>query len=628
WALDTLVEEESRKEYQAFWAAIRAGEAGGCAEVRMTNAEGALRWYAFTFSAIKNSAGKSVQAVITVRDITIAREKLNEYEHWRAMVSALIGKSAAYIEINLTTGAAERVEGRFALKQDGAKDAAEILRIFAENYVDCGDRVKFASFLSLPRLRELLIRGVTRSESDVRLQFPNGEARLCAVSVQMSYAPDTNDAKAIVAITDPGDSGSDMERLSDLAFRDGLSGLLNRTAARAAIEEALRFGGEEPVALFMLDIDNFKRVNDSMGHQQGDQALVRIGEILRGVFRATDVIARIGGDEFFVFLTGPSLGELVEPKAAALCDALSFSYSNGSASVPISVSVGVVTARSNQVDYDSLYREADLALYEAKNAGKDRYCIRRLDQTPEPGSNRSPGASYSVQLYSLLKYVDSGVALFAVGKTIEHLFSSGGGLPSNEPGCCGIDVVHPDDLNALVNLLHICAKQGTSFETVFRRRLGDGSYGWRHMRAERIPYVASQYPVVIAAVTDITELKRSAGELESIVAATPIGIAIVRFGERMEATFFNDALLNMFGFSYEQFRLIARDCSSMLLKDNLAQLHAAVARAENDGAPLEVVFRTASQHGLGKRHIHVRGVKVDEVNGVPAYLLLLTQLTA
>lgn len=624
WALDALTAEASRADYETFWAAIRAGAPEGAAELQMKNALGELRWYAFAFTAIKNGAGKSTQAVITVRDITLQREKLAEYERWRAMVSALIGRSTAYMEINLTTGGVERAEGEFEPeKTGGVSSAEERLHTFERRHVETADREKFRSFLSLERLKSLLFDGVLKDESEVHLVQEDGAARLCALSVQMSREPDTNEAKAIIAVTELGDSRRDFERLSDLALRDGLSGLLNRTAARAAIEEALRFGTGEEAALFMLDIDNFKNVNDRMGHRQGDKALVRVSEILRGVFRSTDVVARIGGDEFFVFLKDASTPGLVESKAAALCDALHFSYTDGKLSVPVSASVGVVITRRGEADYEALYSEADAALYEAKNAGKNRFCIRRMERREANETLIAAGEANAAELYSLLKYVDGGVALLSVGETIELLYLSEGGLKSGRNHFCAEKDVHPEDRNALLTQIHACAKKGLAFEAVFRNRQDGGAYGWRHMRGARIPYAASENPVIIAVVTDITALKSSAERMESMFAVPPIGVVILRFGERMEATFFNDTLLKIFQLSYEQFLLLSRDCAALFTENELRIIRQAVRRAEDGHAPLEFSFYSRGRSGANARIIRVRGAKIDEQNGVPAYLMLL-----
>lgn len=624
-ALDTLVSEESRADYQAFWAAIRAGEKSGGADVRMKNAFGAMRWYAFSFTAIRNTQGKTVQAVVTIRDVTDQREKLMEYERWRRILSSLTGTSAGYIEFDLGTGEVERIEGEFV--RDGEKNAEALLRLFEEQGVIPCDRRRFRTFVSMERLRRLRREGTLRDESTVRTIGEGGAQRECTVAVRISDAPEEEDTKVIVAVTDIGDSRRGMERLSELAFRDGLSGLFNRTAARDAIEETLRTGESELVALFMLDIDNFKLVNDLMGHRQGDRALVQISGALRGVFRTTDVVARVGGDEFFVFLGDASQPGLVEAKADALREALSFTFSDGVRSVAVSASVGVVVARRSGTTYDMLYAAADRALYEAKNAGKNRYRIRYLRENAEPGTLLQSDTPYAVHLYSLLKHTDGGVALLEVGEKIRLLFASDGGL--HRDGGCVWDEgsIHPADREPLIAKVRACAQSGEAFESAYRYACG-GVYGWRHIRAEKIPYSRSALPVAISVITDITELKRSSLKLEPLVESATVGVAIVRFGERLETTFCNDALLHIFGISFTQYRLISHDCSALLQKSDMDALCRAVAKTMASGGPLETSFSIPGGGARGFKRVLVRGVIIDVLNGVPSFLLVLSEENA
>ncbi len=624
--LDGMISNESMAEYKAFWTSIQNGEPNGRIECRMKNAEDAYGWYSFEFTAICDEKGNSVQAIITLRDVTRQHEKAASYERWRGMMSALIGTSLAYMETNLTTGECELAEGAFQTWR-GEREAADVksvLLALEQNAVDPDDRLKFRTFVSLERLRLLFQSGVVKDTCEIRLHKDDGDTGLCEVTVQMTYYPKSDDVKAAIAITDLGDGVSNMERLSDLAFRDDLSGLLNRTAARAAIEETLRFGESETVALFMLDIDNFKQVNDTLGHQMGDEALVRISEAIKNLFRASDVIARIGGDEFFVFLPDAALPGIVQTKAEALCDALRFTFSNGVQSASISSSVGVIVAKRDRMDYETLYSEADYALYEAKNAGKNRYCIRRQDTPSEAASMRLSGSAYSAQLYTLLQHMDGGVTILEVGDSVRALYSS------RDDACalCGEafreDDVHPDDRQYVVSNLKQRAIDGLMLEITYRNRRNGGSFGWRHMQAIRIPYSGSNLPVLIATITDITELKRSVAQLEPVMAKASTGILILRFGERMEATFFNDAFLQILNMNYDQFKLVSRDCASLFRPADAQKLRDNVDAAQAGNQPLEFSFLTLNQKHPNLHRVLARGIRIDEQSGVPAYLLILS----
>lgn len=114
--------------------------------------------------------------------------------------------------------------------------------------------------------------------------------------------------------------------LKDLQWRasmDMLSGLLNRAATERAIKDRLlEMGQGDTCALFIVDLDNFKQVNDMLGHQAGDQAIRQAAEKLSSLFRASDIVGRLGGDEFVVFLYGGITKEIASKKAAAICEKL------------------------------------------------------------------------------------------------------------------------------------------------------------------------------------------------------------------------------------------------------------------------------------------------------------------
>lgn len=172
---------------------------------------------------------------------------------------------------------------------------------------------------------------------------------------------------------------ADKRRLDELSIRaesDSMTGLLNHAATFSHIKRYLRGeGAADTHALFMIDIDDFKQVNDTLGHQMGDAAIRGIASAIRGAFRASDIVGRVGGDEFMVLVKNvPDMG-FVDKKARELVDALRFPCGAGDASAPVSASVGVAIYRGDGRGFEQIYAEADHALYRAKSAGKDRFVI-------------------------------------------------------------------------------------------------------------------------------------------------------------------------------------------------------------------------------------------------------------
>ncbi|MCR5814324.1 MAG: diguanylate cyclase [Desulfovibrio sp.] len=151
---------------------------------------------------------------------------------------------------------------------------------------------------------------------------------------------------------------------------DSLTGCLSRGALESNILDRLKREPSENFAFFIMDIDNFKTINDQFGHGFGDFCLKQFAQRLQNTFRRDDIIGRIGGDEFVVFINCPSQ-EWLQQKASKLRAALDMDCTDGYSDWHISASIGVATYPQDATDYDELYRRADAALYAAKAAGKN-----------------------------------------------------------------------------------------------------------------------------------------------------------------------------------------------------------------------------------------------------------------
>jgi diguanylate cyclase (GGDEF)-like protein len=162
-------------------------------------------------------------------------------------------------------------------------------------------------------------------------------------------------------------------QIAHMARHDALTGLANRLVFRERIEEAItRRRRGEPFALFYLDLDHFKYVNDTLGHSAGDQLLCVVAERISSCLRAGDTVARLGGDEFAIVLANAESPESVAQVAERLINSVSMPLSIDGQLVVASVSIGIALAADN-ASAETLLKEADLALYEAKDAGRRTY---------------------------------------------------------------------------------------------------------------------------------------------------------------------------------------------------------------------------------------------------------------
>jgi diguanylate cyclase (GGDEF)-like protein len=170
------------------------------------------------------------------------------------------------------------------------------------------------------------------------------------------------------------------EVLSQQATTDYLTGLPNRRALHA--QAGIRMGGPEPrrQALLMLDLDGFKEVNDSLGHQLGDQLLIQVGARLRAELRVGDLLVRLGGDEFAVLLDNAGHTQAADV-AVKLCAALAEPFTLRDIVVYSAVSIGIALFPDDGLDLNPLLRKADVAMYKAKGSGNGHHVYGSADDS-------------------------------------------------------------------------------------------------------------------------------------------------------------------------------------------------------------------------------------------------------
>jgi diguanylate cyclase (GGDEF)-like protein len=167
------------------------------------------------------------------------------------------------------------------------------------------------------------------------------------------------------------------EQLTHQAYHDSLTGLANRTLFGQHIDLALQRSaeGSSSVAVIFLDIDDFKSINDTLGHAAGDALLVEVAARIRGCLRRPDTAARLGGDEFALLIEGVDSAVEAENVARRVLDVLRRPFIVSGSPVTVRASLGIAVADSVDDNAASLMRHADVAMYAAKGSGRDRYVL-------------------------------------------------------------------------------------------------------------------------------------------------------------------------------------------------------------------------------------------------------------
>ena len=165
------------------------------------------------------------------------------------------------------------------------------------------------------------------------------------------------------------------QKMEHLALFDALTGLANRRLFIERLHNSVLSArrSKTTVALMFLDLDQFKRINDTLGHQAGDQLLLTIADRLKACVRSQDTVARLGGDEFTILLNGIQEIDKVHSIAKTILSKLKEPIKLGKHEIIVSTSIGITLAPNDSINSDTLMKNADLALYMAKDNGRDGY---------------------------------------------------------------------------------------------------------------------------------------------------------------------------------------------------------------------------------------------------------------
>ena len=162
------------------------------------------------------------------------------------------------------------------------------------------------------------------------------------------------------------------KELENKADTDLLTGLNNKLATERKIKNYIAQNPRTQCMMFLLDVDNFKTVNDTMGHAFGDEVLSTLGEEISSIFRASDIIGRVGGDEFMIFLKGVPTPEVVRKEAKKVEDFFKTFQVGETVRYDVRASIGVSVFPNEGTDFETLYKAADQGLYKAKRRGKNQ----------------------------------------------------------------------------------------------------------------------------------------------------------------------------------------------------------------------------------------------------------------
>lgn len=339
------------------------------AEYRIRKKDGSLLWVMDSGRKVKNACGEWViNSIITdISALKKAAEQLRIERERYEIVAELSGETI--FEYDLATDTLQEFLPARAGQEPGRRcyaglrsgEGMGLLGLHPDDQQRLLE--KFSQAEHGPRPDDL-------AACECRRLLPDGSYGWRRILLRFICDRDGRPVKAVGKVMDI----SSERLLLQKSRTDALTGAYNRAYLEHAVEKYLAQQPEEVfAACLMIDIDHFKRLNDSCGHLCGDTVLTDLVGMLKRLYRATDLVARLGGDEFMVFMKDIYSAEIVCEKAQRLLQMARQYAGEAGISFAVTLSIGVTTTRGGARSFEQLYREADIALYAAKAAGRDRY---------------------------------------------------------------------------------------------------------------------------------------------------------------------------------------------------------------------------------------------------------------
>lgn len=376
--LNGNISSDTAEEYIKFYESIRQGKKDNRVIVKK-KLKGGWSWISANATTIFNQSGEPVYAIISYMDITEQQKMEAVYDKWKQSLQQRSDSSYSMYLNRLTNGNEGRIEEvqgnllHFLPQSLLDKNFDERTREFAENYV-CGEgKEEMLSVLNVESLKKRYQEGIRSATFDLQCKLDDNRIHWLKVTLEMVKYPNSNEIQVFLLFEDINVSKLEALQIQSDATTDSLTGALNRKAFLKKLEYLIGTQKKGTLgALMLIDVDNFKTVNDTFGHECGDQVLVDIYASIKGSIRNADLVCRLGGDEFIVYLADLPSREVACRKAEQICNAAQKDFEQN---VQISMSIGVAICPEDGNTFTELYRKADKALYTIKRDSKNNFAV-------------------------------------------------------------------------------------------------------------------------------------------------------------------------------------------------------------------------------------------------------------
>lgn len=374
------IPDDTKLAIQTFRDTLVSGKAQAQTIVRLPKAGGGYRWIQIFGTNIYDAAGKPIRAIAVSKDITKEKEREQEFEQERQYRYSVTYDAIASYEVDLTDDTIIYADPYLLtqLKTQTVSSFTDLVQATKEQVVAPEFKQKIEDTIG----RAALLQAYEQGKRDIqyeylRKNFGAGKGNIWVRTyASLIKSTMTGHICAFVYTKDIDRQKRRELELQKSAERDILTGLYNRKTIMELIEKYLAIIHPNTFnALMMIDIDNFKEINDTFGHIYGDAVLSDIAYKLRKTTSPQDIVGRLGGDEFIAMLRNYPSNQALIGKVEQIASTLQMVYSSGNRECDISASIGLIFTPEFGVDLRTLYERVDIALYNSKIQGRNRYSV-------------------------------------------------------------------------------------------------------------------------------------------------------------------------------------------------------------------------------------------------------------
>ncbi len=374
--LDNISLVNDKEEFLSLYKRIEEGSPYEEAERCFITSQGIKKWYKVSVTTVFGEKNKPIRAIGIYRDITETKElqqsleRHKQYEKfnqelfdnvWEADISnnKIVEQNSIQLEKN-----AVKIE---------TCSFDQFIELMSQKYVHPDFAKDYKKVLSRKNILDMFNKNFTSIQYDYLEANKKDNYEWIRMNVHIFRMPFDNTLRIICYFKNIDAEKKKELELREKSMRDSLTELYNKTSISNIIDEFLTSdeGRKSSHALLMLDIDNFKGINDQYGHATGDKVIIEMSNLLKHYFRETDFIGRIGGDEFVILLKNTHNKQTISHKAEQICEAVTNEMH--ALNCGISISIGISIFPNNGTDYNTLYINADSALYNSKKIGKNTF---------------------------------------------------------------------------------------------------------------------------------------------------------------------------------------------------------------------------------------------------------------